>query len=94
MNLSVSSETSDARSYHAPLLAAALLPQAAVFYIHVVTDVARFYPPILDQLTFYLSTYDLIDGMRSDGVRALLSDLFQPTNPTGTTFAAPGAFLS
>ncbi len=94
MNVTVSPERSDTRSYHGLLLLALLGLQAAIFYVHVTRDVAPFYPPIYDQLNFYLATYDLIAALRGDGAHALLNELFQPANPTGTTFAVQGALLA
>jgi hypothetical protein len=76
------------------LLAAAFFAEAIVFYVHVTRDVAPYYPPNFDQLTYYLITYDLIDAFHLRGFGAFVGELLQPANATGTTFDLQGALLS
>jgi hypothetical protein len=82
------------RHIHLALLIALCVAEAIVFYAHVARDVAPFYPPNFDQLSYYLSTYDLLGAFHAKGSRALVDELLQPGNPTGTTFVLQGALLS
>jgi hypothetical protein len=76
------------------LLVALFVAEALIFYVHVARDVAPFYPPRFDQLSFYLATYDLIGAVHAKGLGALLDELLQPRNATGTTFVIQGALLA
>lgn len=76
------------------LLAALFVLEAIVFYAHVARDVAPYYPPRFDQLSYYLSTYDLVSAFHAKGVGAFIDELLQAGNPTGTTFVLEGALLS
>lgn len=76
------------------LLIALFVAEAIVFYAHVARDVAPFYPPRFDQLSYYLSTYDLVSAFHAKSSRAFVDELLQPGNPTGTTFVLQGAVLS
>ena len=82
------------RHIHTALLVVLFIVEAIVFYAHVARDVAPFYPPRFDQLTYYLSTYDLLGAFHARGFSAFVDELMQPGNPTGTTFALQGALLS
>lgn len=82
------------RYIHAVLLIALFVVEAAVFYAHVAHSVAPFYPPIFDQLGYYLSTYDLIAAFHAHGATAFVAELFQPASATGSTFVLQGALLS
>ena len=64
------------------LLAAAFFAEAIVFYVHVARDIAPYYPPNFDQLTYYLITYDLIDAFHLRGFGAFVGELLQPANAT------------
>lgn len=68
--------------------------EAIVFYAHVARDVAPFYPPRFDQLSYYLSTYDLLGAFHSIGAGAFVGELLQANNPNGATFVLQGALLS
>jgi hypothetical protein len=81
-------------SIHPALLIALFVVEAAVFYMHVARDVAPYYPPRFDQLSYYLSTYDLLNAFHAKGFSAFIDELLQPGNPTGTTFVLQGALLS
>ncbi|MEH2483529.1 hypothetical protein V1282_006886 [Nitrobacteraceae bacterium AZCC 2146] len=76
------------------LLIALFVAEAIVFYAHVARDVAPFYPPRFDQLSYYLSTYDLLSSFHAKGFSAFIDEMLQPGNPTGTTFVLQGALLS
>jgi hypothetical protein len=76
------------------LLVALFVFEAIVFYAHVARDVAPFYPPRFDQLSYYLSTYDLVAAFHAKGISAFIDELLQAGNPTGTTFVLQGALLS
>jgi hypothetical protein len=82
------------RHIHLALLIALFVAEAIVFYAHIARDVAPFYPPSFDQLSYYLSTYDLLGAFHAKGSRAFVDELLQPGNPTGTTFVLQGALLS
>jgi hypothetical protein len=82
------------RHIHLALLIALFVAEATVFYAHIARDVAPFYPPRFDQLSYYLSTYDLLGAFHAKGSRAFVDELLQPGNPTGTTFVLQGALLS
>jgi hypothetical protein len=76
-----------------PLLALFAV-EAVVFYQQVARNIAPFYPPNFDQLSYYLATYDLINELQIKGFRAFISELLQPSSATGTTFVLQGALLS
>ena len=82
------------RHIHLALLIALFAAEAIVFYAHIARDIAPFYPPRFDQLSYYLSTYDLLGAFHAKGSRAFVDELLQPGNPTGTTFVLQGALLS
>lgn len=82
------------RHIHLALLIALCVAEATIFYAHVARDVAPFYPPRFDQLSYYLLTYDLLGAFHANGSRAFVDELLQPGNPTGTTFVLQGALLS
>ncbi|MCK1736555.1 hypothetical protein IVA79_22010 [Bradyrhizobium sp. 138] len=68
--------------------------EVIAFYTHVHFNVAPFYPPAFDQLSYYLQAYDLIEKTLSNGVAELPKALFESSNATGTTFALQGALIS
>jgi hypothetical protein len=76
------------------LLIALLGVEALVFYAHVVNFVTPFYPPRFDQLSYYLSTYDLLRSFHTNGFGAFVIELLQPGSATGSTFVLQGALLS
>jgi hypothetical protein len=82
------------RPIHGALLIALFVAEALIFYVHVTRDVAPFYPPRFDQLSYYLETYDLIGAVHAKGFSALLDELLRPGNATGTTFVLQGALLA
>ena len=94
MIVSISARFRRWRLIHALLLVALFAAEALIFYVHVARDVAPFYPPRFDQLSFYLATYDLIGAVHAKGLSALLDELLQPRNATGTTFVMQGALLA
>jgi hypothetical protein len=94
MIISISARFRRWRLIHALLLVALFVAEALIFYVHVARDVAPFYPPRFDQLSFYLATYDLIGAVHAKGLGALLDELLQPRNATGTTFVIQGALLA
>ncbi|WPO44261.1 hypothetical protein [Tardiphaga sp. 42S5] len=83
-----------ARHFHAILLIALFVLEAAIFYVHIARSVAPFYPPTYDQLSYYLSTYDLIHAAHVRGMQAFIEELFQPLSATGSTFVLQGGLLS
>ena len=76
------------------LLFALFVAEGFVFYHQVAQNIAPFYPPNFDQLSYYLATYDLINEFNAKGFRVFLNELFQPSSATGTTFVLQGALLS
>ena len=82
------------RHLHSVLLLALFAVEAIVFYRQVAHNIAPFYPPNFDQLSYYLATYDLIEAYHARGFRALVDELFLYTSATSTTFVLQGALLS
>jgi hypothetical protein len=80
-------------TYWIPLLALFAV-EAVIFYQQVARNIAPFYPPNFDQLSYYLATYDLINELQIKGFRAFINELLQPSSATGTTFVLQGALLS
>lgn len=93
-HITATERTSFRPDIHAVLLIALFVVEAAVFYVHVAHSAAPFYPPIFDQLGYYLSTYDLIAAFHARGAAAFVVELFQPASATGSTFVLQGALLS
>ncbi|MBI5132494.1 MAG: hypothetical protein HZA66_23895 [Rhodopseudomonas palustris] len=77
-----------------PLLLALFAIEVIVFYQQVAHNIAPFYPPNFDQLSYFLATYDLIGDLHTRGLRAFWGELFQPSSATGTTFVLQGALMS
>src|SRR5260370_30090679 len=82
------------RRIHTVLLIVLFAIEASIFYVHVARDIAPFYPPNYDQLSYYIATYDLIGAFHASGLRALVEELLQPNSATGTTFVLQVALLS
>jgi hypothetical protein len=82
------------RHSHNLALLALFVVEAIIFYLHVAWDVAPYYPPRFDQLSYYLATYDLIGAVHANGPGALVDELLQSRNATGTTFVLQGALLA
>jgi hypothetical protein len=80
-------------TYWIPLLAL-FAAEAIIFYQQVAHNIAPFYPPNFDQLSYYLATYDLINDFQMRGFRAFIDEFLQPSSATGTTFVLQGALLS
>src|SRR5258708_12687481 len=85
---------SSKRRIHMVLLITLFAIEASIFYVHVARDIAPFYPPNYDQLSYYIATYDLIGAFHARGLSALVEELLQPNSATGTTFVLQGALLS
>jgi hypothetical protein len=79
---------------HLILLLVLFAAEAVVFYGQVASNIAPFYPPNFDQLSYYLATYDLIEAEQTRGLHAFLDELFLQSSATGTTFVLQGALLS
>jgi hypothetical protein len=80
-------------TYWIPLLAL-FAAETIIFYQQVAHNIAPFYPPNFDQLSYYLATYDLINDFQMRGFRAFIDEFLQPSSATGTTFVLQGALLS
>jgi hypothetical protein len=93
-SLTETTRTGQPRDFHAVLLLALFAIEALIFYQQVTHNIAPFYPPNFDQLSYYLATYDLIGELQEHGLRAILAELFNPSSATGTTFVLQGALLS
>jgi len=76
------------------LLLALFAAEATIFCFQVARNIAPYYPPNFDQLSYFLATYDLIHQLRAKGFSALLTELLLPSQATGTTFILQGALLS
>src|SRR5262249_46507766 len=79
---------------HVPLLLTLFCFEAVLFFWQVSREIAPFYPSNFDQLSYYLSTYDLIEQFRTSGWSAFVTTFLQPGHATGVTFVIQGALLS
>lgn len=85
---------SPGRHIHSMLLLALFVAEAVIFYQQVARNIAPFYPPNFDQLSYYLDTYHLINAFHINGFRVFVRELLQPNSATGTTFVLQAGLLS
>ncbi|MFI5020480.1 MAG: hypothetical protein ACHQRJ_02345 [Alphaproteobacteria bacterium] len=67
--------------------------EGGLFWHHVTTRTAPFYPANFDQNVYLLATYHLAEAMRAGGLQGLFDELSRMRIPNGTTFQFQGALL-
>jgi hypothetical protein len=70
-----------------------VLLEALIFYPHVTTQIARYYPTNSDQAGYFNHSYRLADEIRRQGWGVMLLECLQPP-ATGVSFVVEGALLA
>src|SRR3954454_20097917 len=72
---------------------AMLAIEAVIFYLHVWTRIAPYYPQAFDQLSYIGATQDILREFEARGISAL-AWLVRSPPPTGITFPVQGALAA
>jgi hypothetical protein len=78
---------------HVVGLAVVVLLEALIFYPHVITQIAPYYPTNSDQAGYFNHSYRLADEIRRQGWGVMLLEYLQPP-ATGVSFVVEGALLA
>jgi hypothetical protein len=90
-----SAKRSGSIDWHIVVLIGLLLGEGAVFYPHVATQIAPFYPRSFDQVSYLVDSYRFGDSMRSEGVLGrILREYLYPPSPAGESFIVQGGLIS